>query len=204
MIDEELANLSEEVRELYLGDSVPVLSHPPTALEFLRGYVSPNKPVLIRGAIDHWPALSKWTNQYLKDTLGSREVTVAVTPHGLADSIVEGRYFALPLYEKMPFGDFMRNSIEATDPTAHGVHYIQLQNDSLRLEFQDLLQDVDIDLPFASEALGERESFCFNPFSRLSQSNLLDDDVTCRKTARSCELLDGRGPLHDFFAQGSL
>lgn len=155
---EEMISLSAEVRELYLGEEVLVLDSPPTSLEFLR-LVSRNKPVLIKGAISHWPALSKWDNSYLKEKLAEREVTVAITPHGLADSVREeegrGKYFVQPLYEKMKFKEFMERSIECPQgPTHHGVHYIQLQNDSLRTEFQDLLEDVDFKLDFAIEALG--------------------------------------------------
>lgn len=159
--EELLVTLGEELRELSLGESVQVLETPPTALEFAR-IVAANRPVLIRGAISHWPALSRWTSSYLKDTVGDHVVTVAVTPDGYADSVVDDKYFVQPLYEKMPFREFMARCIEhpSGDPTALGVHYIQLQNDSLRTEFAELLKDIDTDIGFASEALGLGSPLC--------------------------------------------
>ena len=56
--------------ELYLTRAVPVLPSPLTPLEFYRSYVTPNKPVVINGVIDKWPALTKWTNQHLKYVTG--------------------------------------------------------------------------------------------------------------------------------------
>ena len=52
--------------DLVQGSTVPVIEKPPNALDFLRNWVMPNKPVLINHAIDHWDALSKWSNDYLR------------------------------------------------------------------------------------------------------------------------------------------
>lgn len=51
--------------------------------------MSANRPVIITGAIDEWPALHKWNDDYLEDVLGTTEVTVALTPDGWADAILE-------------------------------------------------------------------------------------------------------------------
>ena len=60
--------------------------------------MSYNRPVLIRSAVSHWPALDIWrTNEYFRRELGSTEVTVAVTPNGLADSPVGDRQDTLKL-----------------------------------------------------------------------------------------------------------
>jgi len=165
MTEQLLVNLAEEFRELSLGEEVQVLENPPSALEFAR-IVAGNKPVLIRGATSHWPALTKWNSAYLKDTIGDHVVTVAITPDGYADSVADDKYFVQPLYEKMTFREFMAQSIEhpSGDPTTLGVHYIQLQNDSLRTEFAGLLKDIDVDIGFASEALGSLK----NPLSPIS------------------------------------
>ena len=31
-----------------------------------RSYVAPNKPAIFRGAASHWPAIEKWTDDYLR------------------------------------------------------------------------------------------------------------------------------------------
>lgn len=52
--------------DLYLSRSVPYLEGAPDPLEFYRSWVAPNKPCIIRNALSHWPALSRWTPDYLR------------------------------------------------------------------------------------------------------------------------------------------
>ena len=52
--------------ELYLNSEVPVLDEVPSPLEFYREWVAPNRPVIIKNAIKHWPALKKWNYDYLR------------------------------------------------------------------------------------------------------------------------------------------
>jgi hypothetical protein len=44
--------------------------------EFLRDYYTTNRPVLIKGMLDDWPALQKWSPEYLKERFGNRMVEV--------------------------------------------------------------------------------------------------------------------------------
>ena len=74
--------LSTEAREFYLTAQVPVLETPPSGLEFLRDWVSFNRPVVIQNATKQWPALNKWTTEYLVEKLRGRQISVAVTPTG--------------------------------------------------------------------------------------------------------------------------
>ena len=46
--------------------------------EFLEGYYSANRPVIMTGMIEDWPALRKWNLDYFKEKLGDREVEVQV------------------------------------------------------------------------------------------------------------------------------
>jgi len=39
--------------------------------EFLDHFYAPGRPAILCGAIDHWPALAKWTPDYLRATLGT-------------------------------------------------------------------------------------------------------------------------------------
>ncbi|GMQ03883.1 hypothetical protein CsSME_00049512 [Camellia sinensis var. sinensis] len=62
---EEIEKLWEEVRDLSLGTTtagVERLHSPPTPLQFLRHFVSPNKPCLISNATLHWPATTLWSS----------------------------------------------------------------------------------------------------------------------------------------------
>lgn len=43
----------------------------PTYSEFVREHLLPRRPVILTGAIDEWPATSKWSPQYFKSRYGS-------------------------------------------------------------------------------------------------------------------------------------
>jgi len=143
--------LSEEVRGLYLSDRVDIIEKP-TPLQFYK-YVAANKPVIIKGLLQDWLALNKWSKEYLIAKMKDQLVTVAITPDGYADSIVNGPYFAQPLYEQMTLQQFF-DRLDAAKNEKREVHYIQLQNNSLNLEFVDLTDDVPKHIPFVTEALG--------------------------------------------------
>ncbi|KAJ3037772.1 JmjC domain-containing protein 7, partial [Rhizophlyctis rosea] len=124
--------------------------------------------ITIIDAADDWPALTKWKNtDYLEEALGSKEVTVAITPNGLADAIFDN-HFVLPyeeqttisaLFDKLPTSE---SSDEASaqwrdgEPAPDGpVYYVQSQNNNLHEDFMDLLKaDLPETVGFASEALG--------------------------------------------------
>ena len=44
--------------------------------EFLREYYSTNRPVIITGMMDDWPAMRKWNLDYFAEKFGDREVEV--------------------------------------------------------------------------------------------------------------------------------
>lgn len=113
-----------------------------------------NRPVIIRGGVNHWPALTKWqTNEYLlqKVNLGN-QVTVAVTPTGYADAIVDHDKFVMPLEESMPFSKFIQ--IMENPEAYEGIHYVQKQNSNLTEEMNELIEDVE-ELNWARESFGK-------------------------------------------------
>uniref|UniRef100_A0A8C3LH34 Bifunctional peptidase and (3S)-lysyl hydroxylase JMJD7 n=1 Tax=Chrysolophus pictus TaxID=9089 RepID=A0A8C3LH34_CHRPC len=134
-------------------ESVPYLDRPPSPLEFYREWVSPNKPCIIRNAIGHWPALHKWTLAYLREVVGRKVVSVAVTPNGYADAVFHNR-FVMPEERQMPFMDFL--DIVEKKVTSPNVFYVQKQCSNLTEEFPELICDVQPDIPWMSEALGKK------------------------------------------------
>uniref|UniRef100_A0A8C4X0Z9 Bifunctional peptidase and (3S)-lysyl hydroxylase JMJD7 n=1 Tax=Eptatretus burgeri TaxID=7764 RepID=A0A8C4X0Z9_EPTBU len=148
-----LRALAVEARDLSLGNGVPHLTRPPSPLVFLRDWVSPNRPVVISDAISHWPALSRWTSSYFREVLGNKEVTVAVTPNGYADAVFED-HFVMPEERTMPFGRFL-DIVEGKEKP-HGVFYIQKQCSNLCGEFPEIAADVELEISWASEALGKK------------------------------------------------
>jgi hypothetical protein len=170
---EPFASQAQEARELYLEREITVLDEPPSALHFYRDFVARNRPVLIRNAIDHWPALARWPTHadnpdssssgsggsYLRARVGSSVVTVDRVPvdhrfgrpQGFGDSVVPPGYFVTPSEERMRLGDFL-DVLEGKKKT-DGVLYAQHQNSSLTDEFAALVPDAP-ELTWASEAFG--------------------------------------------------
>lgn len=50
--------------------------HRPTLNQFRECFVLPRRPVVVTGAIDGWPALHRWTAEYLEATVGDRRIKV--------------------------------------------------------------------------------------------------------------------------------
>jgi len=164
----------KNARDLYVPTvSCDVLEGPPEALEFYRSYVAMNRPCVIRGAFDHWPALERWSSpDYLRSLAGSMEVSVEVTPNGRADALIdavpsaqvrdcgslEGTVFALPHTQRLKFGQYLDTVNDGALQEGPGaVSYVSHQDSSLTdpSEFAGtLLPDIEAELAFASTAFG--------------------------------------------------
>jgi jumonji domain-containing protein 7 len=83
-------------------------------------------------------------------------VTVATTPNGYADAITDGR-FMKPAEELIPFSDFL--DILEGHKQINGIAYIQKQNSNFMDEFSALADEVELDIPWATEALGNSRQF---------------------------------------------
>jgi hypothetical protein len=47
---------------------------------FFMEYVLSNRPVIIRGAIDHWPAMHKWSRAYFEEKFGKEPIKASPLP----------------------------------------------------------------------------------------------------------------------------
>ncbi|KAF9112476.1 JmjC domain-containing protein 7 [Mortierella sp. AM989] len=124
-LEEEICSLITEAQEFNLSTIERI--EIPTALEFHR-YIAANRPVIItlppsattvhepsfsRASLTipekqwAWPAFTKWTNEYLAKALGQKDITIACTPTGWADAVVDDKYFAMPCEKKMSFEQFL-------------------------------------------------------------------------------------------------
>ena len=45
-----------------------------TKEDFIKNYFKPQKPVVIEGFIENWPAYTKWSLEYMKAIAGDKEV----------------------------------------------------------------------------------------------------------------------------------
>ncbi|KYN41660.1 JmjC domain-containing protein 7 [Trachymyrmex septentrionalis] len=156
-IQEAFHILSQEAKELYLQSEVAEINHSITPLAFYREYVSKNVPLVIRGAIKHWPAIDKWSIPYFRKVLADEKISVAVTPNGYADAVIKGddgtkEFFVMPeerLLTISAFLDTLENTIE------NSVFYIQKQNSNFIHSFCKLWPDAEIEILWASEAFGK-------------------------------------------------
>lgn len=153
-----LEGLSRDTRELCIGNNVSIEDGGIESMVFLREYVGLSKPVLVRqdAGVGAWPAHSLWSDdEYLVSYVGDVEVTVALTPDGLADCpVLAGQsVFALPKYTRMPFKEFW-HLLDGCVPT-RGVPYLQQQNSSLTEEVPQLLRDVPGGIAWAEDAFGQ-------------------------------------------------
>lgn len=147
--------LNDESTALYLGEDIAetgVLE----PLQFHRDYVAKNIPVVIRGGCASWPAVSKWNANYFREIIPDKQVTVAITPNGLADGITKNdqgeEVFVLPYETTMTMSEFLDCLQEKKE---NFIPYIQKQNSNLTSEFPELIQDVYTEIPFASEAFNK-------------------------------------------------
>lgn len=151
-----LEELSRDTREFSIGNHVSVEHGGVEPVAFLRDYVGLSKPVLVRqdAGVLAWPAHSLWSDdEYMVSYVGDVEVTVALTPDGLADCPVSDGSFALPKYTRMPFREFWHLLNGCIGKGI--VPYLQQQNSSLTEEVPELLRDVPGGIAWAENSFGK-------------------------------------------------
>ncbi len=54
------------LKDFCVGNSIQeVEGGPESALAFYRDFVATNRPAIFRNAVHHWPAIRKWSDDYL-------------------------------------------------------------------------------------------------------------------------------------------
>ncbi|GFS09331.1 JmjC domain-containing protein 7 [Elysia marginata] len=200
-VDEALGALSEEMKELYPNAECQETAGAPDPLQFYRNFVSQNRPLLINDAFNHWPALEKWNENYLRNKLGDTPVTVSVTPNGYADAVYEGR-FVMPEERTMPMSQFLDILFTPVQERKdYGVFYIQKQNSNLTDEFSALMEDVDSHIPWGSTAfgvkpeavnfwMGDEKAITSRTYRSAVYKEVVDGDFTVIEDEESSERLD--------------
>lgn len=90
--------------------------------------------------------------------MGQKDVTVAITPNGLADGLamngLDGKeYFVMPLEQQMRMTEFL-DTLDNHHPL---IHYIQKQNSNFTDDFSELCNDIDVSLlSFSAEAFNKQ------------------------------------------------
>lgn len=156
-VTDALLKLKVDCDDLWTPRHVQRLDSFPTAIDFLRDFVSKSTPVIFSGAASSWRG-AKWDLDHLTRRCAGQEVSVNVSPDGRADAIKVvsetggARLFVKPEERRMSMKAFC-GALE--NPSSFdGVPYLSRQNDSLREEFTRLEDDIPHCLEFAREAFG--------------------------------------------------
>jgi hypothetical protein len=83
------------------------------AATFLRDHYANQRPVVIEGLVDHWPALALWTPDYLEDKVG-RDTPVEVQKGRSGRKDFELR--KLELRQTVPFGE-IADALRSAEPS---------------------------------------------------------------------------------------
>ncbi|WP_317205763.1 cupin-like domain-containing protein [Janthinobacterium sp.] len=125
--------------------------------EFLADYYSANRPVIITGMMDDWPALQKWTPDYFRANYAGREVEVQFG----RDADQDYELNSIAHKRKMPFGayvDLVQNSGSSND------FYMTANNDSLnRQALTELWADIGQLPEYLAREAQPRGFFWFGP-----------------------------------------
>jgi hypothetical protein len=104
--------------------------------EFLREYYSTNRPVVITGMIDDWPAMHKWNLDYFAQSFGDREVEVQMgRTRGANYEIEREKYIA-----RLKFGDFVEKV--RTAGTTNDFYLTANNNSANRTILPELWDDI--------------------------------------------------------------
>jgi hypothetical protein len=112
----------------------------PSRQQFLDEYYSQNRPAVLEGALDDWPALKRWTPDYLKQRLGDRIVEVQANRNSDPNYEIESGKFK----KEMRFGEYV-DLVETRGATND--YYITANNSGKNKEnLKELWQDI-VQLP---------------------------------------------------------
>ncbi|MEM8694740.1 MAG: cupin-like domain-containing protein [Pseudomonadota bacterium] len=132
-----------------------------TPEDFLTRYYAGHRPVLLRGMIDHWPAMGKWTLDYFEELFGEQDISVQWGREGN------------PEYER--YKDAHRRVIPFADVAARlrtgepsNDYYVTASNEE-NLDLLEPLWDDMGDLPGILEARdGNRGFFWLGPAGTIT------------------------------------
>lgn len=105
----------------------------PSRREFQRDFQRRSRPAVFVGAMDHWPALAKWTPAYFRERYGHLEVPVQVRERLTGDAVgaIDETYCVVT------FGDFLDSTLLGGGGTAYAAQY------NLFAQVPELVQDID-------------------------------------------------------------
>jgi peptidyl-lysine (3S)-dioxygenase / protease len=150
-VTDALLQVSSIVSDFELYDAVAELDTVPDVRTFERTFVARHRPCVIRNAVSHWPAVHKWSLDYITERMGEQKCTCTFSSSGRADSVQslpQGDVFLLPDNREMTMREFIPLFRDSKLPGASFVPSVQYQNDNMS-EFGCLADDFDVSFPWA-------------------------------------------------------
>jgi len=124
--------LADNTRQLWCFE-IPHVDADVNPAKFFRDFIAPNRPCILKADENcRYERIQSMEN--IEKKCGQHEVSVNITPNGLADAVVNG-VFVKPLEKRMTFSEFLVTMRAKRDKE---VVYISAQDDSLRKEFPDM------------------------------------------------------------------
>lgn len=121
---------------------------PPSPEAFIADYVRPSRPVILRGAIDHWPAMQRWSIAYFRERFGERRVPVIRKRGGAMYDVRAGLF-----YERMRLADYL-DQLAAAKPM--DLYLVFRVHEVLPEVFDDIVWP-----PYCADAPWHRARFWF-------------------------------------------
>jgi ribosomal protein L16 Arg81 hydroxylase len=104
--------------------------------EFFERYYLRNRPVIVEGLLEDWPALSRWTPEWLAGRFGGEEVEIMAG----RDSDADPDFNAERLRRTLPFRDWVARMREAGE--TNDLYLVARNSLLLREAFRPLLEDI--------------------------------------------------------------
>ncbi len=142
--------------------------------EFLNQHYAPSRPVILCGELDQWPALTKWTPDYLKAKIGSHEIEFqgcrTHNPNFELDKDAHRQRTSFAAYIDMITGEHATNDayVTAYNMASNGAAFEPLHDD---LGFLDKFLSADGEAPRGMPWIGPAGTF--TPLHHDLTNNLL-------------------------------
>ena len=173
--------------DLYIGQNNSAIDEVQGAVPgsvFLSRYYWHNRPVIMRDAASHWPAIARWTADYLKQTCGS---TVVEVMRNRAQAPEELQNVGRHLKTSMPFDEYV--DLVYSTPSSNDFYIVSRNRFFENGSTKRLLDDIEA-LPFIDPSFGDGDvKMWFGP--RGTVTKLHHDDrnnvivqIAGRKTVR--------------------
>jgi Family of unknown function (DUF6065)/Cupin-like domain len=129
--------------------------------EFLREYYSTNRPVIITGMMEDWPAMRKWNLDYFAERFGDRVVEVQMGRIAGANYEIEREKYI----QKIRFGDFVEKVRTAGQTNDF---YLTANNSSANRQILPELWDDIVQIPEYLSADQPGGFFWFGPAGTIT------------------------------------